>query len=369
VLYGVRAAVHEVYQGNWTVPPFSWLARLLRAGERRVRQRRDRRAEVLLEPLAVSLWVSKQNFGPISSTVILSPRKAQRVLRRAREQHDEIIQHLKERRPWRARHTLLYGQLLTATMQLKANQARLPASVRDGAEQLVAAVAEYYNKPGPEYADLRRAFEAFQTEVQHEYDEAATRLSRQFPDNERWLRPTRLGNVAVVQELYPLDRYGIELSELWPRIKEVIPKETCARVEEANIYLDFTVLMSLCALLGALLAVGAALWGPDRPLGVRIVLPLALLAGFWLFYQLAIRATLAFGMQVNAAVDLYRFKLLDALSVQRPKTVAEERERWQALRQFLVEGIDPGDELQFKGDGSKPPAEPASAPAHPDEES
>lgn len=60
-----------------------------------------------------------------------------------------------------------------------------------------------------------------------------------FSEDERWLRPTRFGNVMSTLDADMLNRYGINLGVAWPRSMHVVLAESRAHVDDANTYLGF----------------------------------------------------------------------------------------------------------------------------------
>lgn len=55
---------------------------------------------------------------------------------------------------------------------------------------------------------------------------------------------------------------------------------------------------------------------------------------------------------MNAAVDLFRLKLLDALEVERPSDVVEEKRTWGKIYDLMIHGYQTQDQepLRFKGE-------------------
>jgi len=51
------------------------------------------------------------------------------------------------------------------------------------------------------------------------------RLAEEFPDEEEYLLPTRFGNVVRAFEVYSRVMYGLEGTEVWPRLLAVMPKD------------------------------------------------------------------------------------------------------------------------------------------------
>jgi hypothetical protein len=71
------------------------------------------------------------------------------------------------------------------------------------------------------------------------------------------------------------------------------------------------------------------------------LLAVLLLAGAWMFYQLALGASRALGRETRAAADLFRLPLLDSLRIEMPVTPDKEREIWTDLRRFVTQGDIP----------------------------
>jgi hypothetical protein len=354
LLYGVRAGVQQLYQGNWPVP-LRCLSTILLASERRTFRRWQRRCKDELRPKDVADWACPPpayapEFGNAYSSVRIRPAETPRQLREARQFFSELRSRLWGKEELDSAEYGVYCRALTVAHRLQANRADLPTHVVTD----LASFVEELRLAHKASAALRGGANRLREEALRAWREASGRVAREFPDKESWLQHTRFGNVTAVQELYPLERYGIALSDLWPRLKAVIPKETADRIDEANIYLDFTVLMSFLSLAAACSAVAAAFYSLERPLLLRILTPVGLLLLAWLFYHLAIEATRAFGVQLQVAVDIHRFKVLDALGLPRPKSPAEEQKVWTALRYFIVQADPLPEEFHFKDEPAKP---------------
>lgn len=106
--------------------------------------------------------------------------------------------------------------------------------------------------------------------------------------------------------------------------------------------LDFLV---LCVFLSA---VSTAVWLVVLPIwaGAGWLLPAVAVLGLLLtrlFYLAATENYVAFGELVRSSIDLYRFDLVDALRVARPRSLRDERVLWDALQRVSAagqEGID-----------------------------
>jgi hypothetical protein len=149
-------------------------------------------------------------------------------------------------------------------------------------------------------------------------------------------------------ESYSLDRYGINLSYLWPRLLRVIPKDAQSRMEDANIYLDFAAIMTVFTFVLAAVSGVRGYYSPPRELSIQLILVAAFLVISRMMYQLAIEATRSFVSETKATVDLYRLKVLGALNLEPPSSPREEFEMWEQMRYFIAQGDLPGEPVRFK---------------------
>jgi hypothetical protein len=83
--------------------------------------------------------------------------------------------------------------------------------------------------------------------------------------------------------------------------------------------------------------------------------PGCILRQFFVFYWLSIEATRTFGSQVQAAVDLFRLKLLDALDVERPITPTKEKQIWEEIHSFIEQADIEACDLRVSNAGSSTP--------------
>lgn len=147
---------------------------------------------------------------------------------------------------------------------------------------------------------------------------------------------TRLGNILRAAEIYAYDRYGIDASVIWPRLRPLLKPETVALLEDKKTTLEMMLLM---ALLGGLFTV---LWAPVTGFAHRWDLFLLSMLGIplsWLCYQNAVQVALAYGEQVKATFDLYRHDLLRALNRPIPSDGETERKEWLRLSRFFYRNL------------------------------
>ncbi|HEV8430071.1 MAG TPA: hypothetical protein VGQ41_19370 [Pyrinomonadaceae bacterium] len=367
VLYGVRGLLHNLYQGRWdinvstkqryneaiilpnwalkNVPltrkpnfivkgihlllniPFTLGRRWEVSSFRKLKEI----SEVRVTVLDVPLWVRRE-FGGTFNQNRLTYEQAFPLIDNLNAKYEDFLKRFRSGDEWTETE---YWQLLATAQLLRANRKRLEY-LRTAIDLLVAEMKETHNAKGAKA--LRDAVDRLFNSADREWGSIYSHLNATFPD-ERWIRPTRLGNIAMVQETGPLHRYGINLSAIWPRLMHVLPVEARQRIEEANIYLDFTLIMSLLSFISGGVAIYSAFYSPSGRSKITTVLLIgACFIGFWSFYQLAIQATRGFGVEVQSAVDTYRLKLLDLLGLERPVDAENEKKIWTHLRYFISQG-------------------------------
>ena len=166
-------------------------------------------------------------------------------------------------------------------------------------------------------------------------------INSELPDQEELILPTRLGNVVRCFERYPWVAYGMDAIVLWPRLISKIDSPFGATVDDAKTSFDFMLNSSFLSALTTLGIVTIALFYPI-PLAFPSAVPwlwrMLLFATLAVvFYRFSIGRAVAWGMQVKAAFDLYRFDLLKALGYQQlPQSFFEEQALWQRISAQLL---------------------------------
>jgi hypothetical protein len=166
-------------------------------------------------------------------------------------------------------------------------------------------------------------------------------INSELPDREDLVLPTRLGNVIRCFERYSAVAYGIDAIVLWPRLISKIDTAFASTIDDAKTSFDFMLNFSF---LSALTSVGIIVIGLSSrtPLTMASAVPwigraaLFFILAF-MFYLFAIERAKAWGGQVRAAFDLYRFALLSVLGYQQqPQTFFEEQALWQRISVQLL---------------------------------
>jgi hypothetical protein len=365
IVNGIRSYLKFALQ--WGVWPWSRIGRRLARARRDGRYRKLQRAQLRVSPF---LW-AQGGFGnawsPSRPTTI---EAATSHLDRVRVTFGNILGTLDQAGQEVGIDRVIQPQLeavLSTLFELWAHRDTFPAPTKEAISKEITAIKEAVSR----FAALREALAHLLAEGRMVLNDAQNALA-EYPSESR-LRPTRFGNVVSNLESYPSDRYGIGLPSLWPRLLKVMSGESyLAALEDATIYLAFTVVMSFLSLIAAGIAGIQALahpdlldWlegsGPGETLG-----PLFL---SWFFYRLSVLAVQFYGERVKSSVDLFRLKLLDELSLQRPSSFEEEKKIWSSLHRFIVDSVSPGAELHLTGAKASPPLQappPAGAPGKKD---
>jgi len=165
------------------------------------------------------------------------------------------------------------------------------------------------------------------------------------------MMPTQIGNILRAAELHAYDRYGIDSTIIWSRLRPLLKSEAIAPLEDKKTTLELMLLMSLLGILFVIiwcpvLAIFTNRW--DLFLLCALGLPLA-----WICYQNAVQSALAYGEQVKATFDLYRNDLLKALNHPIPSDTETERKEWLRLSRFFYRNlpIPPSPPTQAKPNG------------------
>lgn len=150
--------------------------------------------------------------------------------------------------------------------------------------------------------------------------------------------PTRLGNILLAAERYPMERYGIESIAMWPRLYPLLPSQFQQDYEEfvANYELPLVVsFLSACS--GVVLGAGA-LWSRQEPLAyvLALILPLAVA---YLGYVLSLSSAEEMAEQQRTAFDLYRGRLLH--SWPTVDDVLDEKEAFESISDFVLADAPP----------------------------
>ena len=141
--------------------------------------------------------------------------------------------------------------------------------------------------------------------------------------------PTTLGNTLRARERTPERRYGLDAVVCWPRLWSLLPENVRSDLINARFSLDRLVEIWFWGLL-------FLLWNFLTPWSLVISVVWMILA-----YSMIIQAAMAYGELFEAAFDLHRMSLYDALAWASPKNSEEEKILGGQLTEFLWRGTLP----------------------------
>ncbi|GAA3221173.1 hypothetical protein ACFO1B_16705 [Dactylosporangium siamense] len=151
---------------------------------------------------------------------------------------------------------------------------------------------------------------------------------QRYPVDEQQIVPTRLGNAIRRFEEYGYDRFRLDSQRMWNDLTAVAPERAAKQVEQARTTVD----LLICLLYGHLI-VGAVALGTvpvadtdHEWLLAAVGAGLILLARVW--YEVAIRSTDDWAAAVRSLVNLGRKPLAEALALDLPETIEQERQMW-----------------------------------------
>ena len=153
----------------------------------------------------------------------------------------------------------------------------------------------------------------------------------EFPELGRLL-PTRLGNMLRAAEDHCAAKYGLDAIICWPRLWLLLPEATKTELSQARQHLNGTVRIWVWGMLFLIWTPLFGVWWP-LPLGLGTA---------WLAHRWLLQAARVYGDLIEAAFDLYRLQLYQAVRWPLPSTPAEERVLGQALTDYLWHGSDQG---------------------------
>jgi hypothetical protein len=165
-------------------------------------------------------------------------------------------------------------------------------------------------------------------------DALALERFRRYPDVDKQVAPTLLGNAIRRFEYYSYNHYQLDSQICWYQLRAAAPESTAKEVDNARSGVDFFVCLLYMFILLGLSAV-AALFAPSPYwLELGIAAGLGGVGAIGSYYA-AVKATDAWASSVKAMVDMGRIPLAKALGLDVPAKLAEERDMWQRVNWLL----------------------------------
>ncbi|CAL9623369.1 hypothetical protein SUDANB43_05866 [Streptomyces sp. enrichment culture] len=155
------------------------------------------------------------------------------------------------------------------------------------------------------------------------------RLAR-YPVQDDQVTPTRLDNAIRRLEEYGYDRYRLDSQVLWNELTAMAPEQARRQVDTARTSVDFFIaLLYGHTVLVAMALCATSVDSADPPVLLGTAGVLCALCPLW--YQAAVAATDEWAAAVRALVNLGRHPLAQAMGLDLPQDIAEEREMWRMV--------------------------------------
>jgi hypothetical protein len=179
-------------------------------------------------------------------------------------------------------------------------------------------------------------------------------IDHNYPSIESYVMPTRFGNILRAAELYS-ERYGIDAVALWPKLVSAIPDSNgiMDKINEANNQCQFLLNGALLATLFSIMCMIAAIyessvWWASRMSNISnrnlvmfyVVLMILAIILARFFYEASLFNVEKFGEMIRTTYDLHRFNLLEALHLDLPHNLADEKKTWRKLSNFYIGNLD-----------------------------
>lgn len=158
---------------------------------------------------------------------------------------------------------------------------------------------------------------------------ASSRLNW-LPLSKEDLLPTALGNTLWRGENVAGNRYCLSMDVALPRLAPLLDPKVLAELSDLRNQLDAAARFCLAAAVATVASIGLLL--RDGP---WLFMAVGTYCLSWVCYQSAIAAARRFSGSLSAAVDLYHLNLYDALSLERPSNLKEERKRNAVLSKLF----------------------------------
>jgi hypothetical protein len=158
-------------------------------------------------------------------------------------------------------------------------------------------------------------------------------IARYYPDQERYVLPTRLGNAIRAFQVYPRVVYGLEAVQAWERMSLILPQATLERVQDKRMLLDlYANVVALSAAI-AILVVCMVFFHHPRISWWWIVGPAVTFVFSWWYMP---RSAIDWGYAVKGVFDLHRASLAKELGLELPRSPRDERSMWRAVSRMMT---------------------------------
>ncbi|WP_393063037.1 hypothetical protein [Streptomyces sp. LN549] len=189
------------------------------------------------------------------------------------------------------------------------------------------------------------------------------RLAR-YPVQDDQVTPTRLGNAIRRLEEYGYDRYRLDSQVLWNELTATAPEQARRQVDIARTSVDFFIALLYGHTALVAMALGAtSVEGADPQILLGTAGVLGILCPLW--YRAAVAATDEWAASVRALINLGRHPLAQAMGLNLPQDIEEEREMWRMVSRMSRTRFQDGAAALNRFRSLPGPDDPSSTPAQP----
>jgi hypothetical protein len=184
-------------------------------------------------------------------------------------------------------------------------------------------------------------------------EDAADRLAYEFPDEERDIAPTRLGNILLSPASYTYRQYGARLDTIWPILfRKIDDKELSKQITGEMEAITFLATMSILSVLMALEMALVVVWVGDS-WWTFLWSPVLLLIAM-VFYYVTFPKARAWGLGIRTAFDQHLDLAREELELRELTDPLEKQQRWRDVSAWLSIGAlrkpSPGTIINTKPD-------------------
>jgi hypothetical protein len=193
----------------------------------------------------------------------------------------------------------------------------------------------------------------------------AWRLATEFPtggNSERYIQPTRLGNVLGALQHTLWDRYGLDSVALWSHMESAkgakdTPALAVAKDEKATLDLLANLIVVLIAF-----AIEGLIFFSLRDRYDDALLALLALVPAYVAYRVATSSARSWGSAIGVVFDLHRDELRKELGLREKSGPDDERKLWRQARRFYLPGQPSPPSTGLFETGATPKATVTAAP-------
>lgn len=168
-------------------------------------------------------------------------------------------------------------------------------------------------------------------------EDAADKLAYEFPDEERDVAPTTLGNILLSPASYTYRQYGARLDTIWPILARKIDEKLREQINGEMEAILFLATMSVLSVVAALQLALVFAWFGDS--GWPYLWCLVLLLVAMMFYYATFPKARAWGLGIRTAFDQHLELAATELGLWELTDPQQKQQRWREVSAWLSIGI------------------------------